>query len=229
MIAHHLEDPHHPIDLEGDGWAATRQEQREEVDFFNTLIDVASEARNHVLLDFALPKISHALGDTSLLIAAGVETIAKAIETMEQGEALNRGLQRDSAVGACIVLLGHALPAGFADELRNGFATHGQLPAGAHAIYMSILSKADGAQVRDGFIANCRDGQQYALDRRITTRAELATALRLNPDFAARYKHDLAFKLGTDSVVWAKAHEQLPALERQLPAPPTAATMEVRG
>jgi hypothetical protein len=84
MIAHHLEDPHHPIDLEGDGWAATRQEQRDEVDFFNTLSDVASEARNHVLLDFALPKIGHALGKTSLLIAAGVETIARSIETMGQ-------------------------------------------------------------------------------------------------------------------------------------------------
>jgi hypothetical protein len=55
-------------------------------------------------------------------------------------------------------------------------ATHGELPAGAHAIYMAILSKPDGAQIRDGFVANCRDGQQYARDRHITTAAELARA-----------------------------------------------------
>jgi hypothetical protein len=229
MIAQHLEDPHHPLDLEGAGWAAVREHQRDELDWFDTLNNVGAEARTHVLLHAALPKIGHALGGAALLIAAGYETIAKTIETIEQGDDLKRGLLRDCAVGACIVLLGRALPEGFADELRNGFATHGELPAGAHALYMSILSRPDGAQIRDGFVADCRDGQRYALDRQITTTAELAVALQQNPEFAARYQHDLAFKLGTDSVVWAKAHDQLPALDRQLPPAPMAATMEVRG
>jgi hypothetical protein len=229
MIAQRLEDPHHLVDFEGDGWAAIVEKQRDELDFFDTCNDVGKEAKTHVLLDFAFPKIAHALGKTSLLIEAGYATIEKAFETMEQGEVLQRGLQRDCAVGACMVLLGRTLPEGFATELRNGFATRGELPAGAHAIYMSILSKPEGAQIRDAFVANCRDGQRYALDRHITTPAELAVALRQNPDFAARYQHDLAFKLGVDSVVWAQAHGQLPALEQQVPTAPVVTKMEMRG
>jgi hypothetical protein len=224
MIAQRLEDPHHLVDFEGDGWGAIRDKQRDEL-LLEMGSELAVERGKHVLVHTALPKFAPTFG----LLMAGYETIAKAFETMEQGEILQRGLQRDCAVGACIVLLGRTLPEGFAAELRNGFATRGELPAGAHAIYMSILSKPEGAQLRDAFIANCRDGQRYALDHHITTPAELAVALRQNPEFAARYQHDLAFKMGVDSVVWAQAHGQLPALEQQVPVAPVVTKMEMRG
>src|SRR5262245_32850439 len=92
MIAHHLEDPHPPIDLEGDGWAATRERQRDEVDFFEVCNHLGIDARDHLLFDAALPKLAHALGKTTLLISAGIDTIEKAFETIEQDEGLNRGL-----------------------------------------------------------------------------------------------------------------------------------------
>jgi hypothetical protein len=234
LLANHLEDPSHPINLEGDGWGAVREKQREESDPLNMLSDVVGEGQKEVLQHAALhhyfEKAAEALGwFPGLFVAAGKETIAKAFETIREGDDLNLGLRRDCAVGACLVLCGSALPAGFGEDLQSHFALPGELPAGAHRVYETILARPDGWDIRQGMVANCRDGQRYALDRHITTPAELAVALDQNREFADRYHHDLAFKLGADSVIWSQAKGQLPALEHQLPAAPVPATMEVRG
>src|SRR5690242_19222414 len=229
MLAAGVEVAGEKIDLEGDGSAAVREKERDELDLFNVGHDVGVEARNEVLAHLALRKIAHALGGASLLISAGVETIAKSYETIAQEKEVHEGLQRDAAVGACVILLTHTLPEGFADELRGGFATRGDQPGGAIRIVDSIMAKPDRWAIKEGLVANCKDGQEYALVRHITTPAELAVALQQNPEFAARYKHDLAFKLGADSLVWAKTHGQLPALVGQIAACPVATTLEVRG
>jgi hypothetical protein len=63
----------------------------------------------------------------------------------------------------------------------------------------------------------------------MSTRAELSVALQQNPEFAARYNNDLAFKLGVDSVVWSKPNGELPAIANQLAPTPQVQKLEVRG
>jgi hypothetical protein len=77
--------------------------------------------------------------------------------------------------------------------------------------------------------ANCQDGQRYAFDNRIATSRDVESAVRQNPAFAERYEHDVAFRMGVDSAVWAVAHGQSKELLESLPPAISSKHAEVRG
>jgi hypothetical protein len=90
---------------------------------------------------------------------------------------------------------------------------------------MSILSKADGAQVGTVSLPTARPGQRTP-SIAASRRAELATALRLNPDFAAPVQ---ALTSPSSSVRTRSFGPRLTSNSPRssvLPAPPIAATME---
>jgi hypothetical protein len=160
---------------------------------------------------------------------AGVETIEKNVEVMLQGDELNDALKRECAVGAVLVLCESALPDDFGPSLHLSFAGKGKMNDGSARLLDALHHSPEFAGIQRGLIANCRDGQYYLMDRGIGTAAELSVVLKQNPEFAARYRNDLAFKLGVDSVVWAKSHGALPALANQLAPAPQVQKLEVRG
>ncbi len=224
-------EQHGMVDLEGDLYHATKEKQREERDALLDVIKMsAGEVRNEVVLHQFFGNVAHAVGAvSSLIIGAGMETIACALETIHEGEQLNDAVVREYGAAACAMLCRSALPQGFVADFFRQFVKKGEASPGAVAVYNTIIARPDADQIRAGMVANCVDGQRHALDRHITTRHDLETSLKLNPDFANRYRHDLAFKLGTDSVIWAEAHGQLPALDGQVPAATSGSMIEVRG
>jgi hypothetical protein len=230
MLANQLELLHEPVDIEGDLYRTTDDKQRDERDPLKMLHALSTEARNEVLLHGVLGTAAHTIGWVgSLMVAAGKETIEKAFKTIHEGDELKIAVKREYAVGACAMLCASALPQGFRDDLFGKFVQKGEPSPGAVSVVTTIRTRPDGPQIEEGMVANCRDGQRYALDRHITTAADLAVVLKQNPEFASRYRHDLAFKLGADSVLWASSHGQVPELERGLPAAPVVTALEVRG
>ncbi len=230
MLANQLEDPKEPVNLAGDLYRTTVAKQREDCDILNMFHGVGVEVRNELVVHKLLGTAAHALGWIgSGIIAAGKETILRAIETMHEGDELKEAVKREYAAAACAMLCADALPLGFTTQLYGEFVKPGAASPGAVAVYKTILSRPDAADIQQGFVDNCRDAQRYALDRHIGTAADRTIALQQNPYLAKRYQHDLAFKLGIDSVVWASEHGQLPAIEQQLPAAPAATALEVRG
>jgi hypothetical protein len=219
----------HQVDLEGDLYRTTVEKQREEKDAPKIIAELLGETEKHIFIEKAFHRTCSALGLGTNLIAAGIETIGKAFETVHEGEQLNDATKREYAVGAVLTICASALPEDFGPSLHLKVVGKGTMQDGASHLLQAIDKSPEAAQIRDGIIANCRDGQRYLIDRHIGSQAELSATLKQNPDFAARYEHDLAFKLGADSVVWAAGHDALPALANQLPAAPAAAQLEVRG
>jgi hypothetical protein len=223
METNHLEDPEHPVKLEGPMFRAERAEQERE----HSLREfVVHEVVSHGLAKFAL----HSLGYVAeAIVSAGVATIECAFKTVEEGEVLNAAVKREYAVGACLALCVDALPAGYRASVAQGFVARGVASPGAAQVYAALQAQPNADGIRAGIQGNCRDGQQYALAKGIGTSADLATALQQNPEFAGRYEGDLAFKLGADSVIWAAAHGELDTVRSQLPLVPQARAVEVRG
>ena len=228
MIANDLEKLDHQVNLEGDVRRTTVEKQREELDAPKIIAELFGETEKHIFAEKAFHRTCSALGVGATFIAAGIETITKNVEVMLQGDDLSDAAQRDVAVGAVLTICASTLPENFGPSLHL-VVGKGAMRDGASRLLRAIDKSPEAAQIRDGLIANCRDGQRYLIDRHIGTQAELSVALKQNPEFASRYEHDLAFKLGVDSVVWASSHDALPALEKQLPPPPAATQLEVRG
>ena len=231
MLANNLEKPGHEVDLEGPLYLATREKQREELDGPHALAAGLGEAGKHVLAETLFHKTCTALGLVgTAVVMTGVETVVKNLETIHEGDVLKDAVKREYAVGAALVLCASALPENFGPSLQLEVVGKGAMrDDGALRLLRAIEKSPEFAPIQEGLISNCRDGQRYLIDRHIGTQAELSIALNHNPEFAARYRHDLAFKLGVDSVVWASAHDALPGLENQLPAAPKANQVEVRG
>jgi hypothetical protein len=220
----------HQVDLEGDLYRATEKKQREEKDPFQIIGELAGEVRDEVRNHALFHGACVALGTGTLLIEAGASTIVKNLETIGEGDELSDATNRESAVGATLALCASALPDDFGVSLHlKVVGQPGAMRDGASKLLAAIGQSPEFAKIQQGLVDNCRDGQRYLVDRHIGTPAELATALTQNPEFASRYQHDLAFKLGVDSVVWAGAHGELPALMKQLPPAPVAHQLEVRG
>jgi hypothetical protein len=194
---------------------------------------VAAElARDHLVEEAAhevAGKYAEAIsGLGGAIITAGKFTIDCAIKSVEEAEPLNDALRRENAVTACVCLCLPALPDDFPRSIFGQLESGKPAPKG-EAMFTSIIAGPDGANVRAGIVGNCQDGQRYALAKGIATSVDLATALKQNPEFAQRYKHDLAFKIGTDSVVWASAHDAIAEVRSHLAPAPQAHTLEVRG
>ncbi len=228
MLQNHLEEPDHQVNLEGDLYRATVKKQREEKEPFQIIGELTGEVRDEVRNHALFHTTCTALGIGTLFIAAGLATIDKTFETMHEGQELNEAGLRECAVGAVLTLCASTLPEDFGPSFHLNVGK-GAMRDGSSRLLVAIGKSPESAQIREGLIANCRDGQHYLIDRHIGTNDELATALRQNPEFASRYQHDLAFKLGVDSVMWAGAHGELPALKNQLPPAPAANQLEVRG
>ncbi len=219
----------HPLNLEGPLYKATKKAQLEAraplqvlADF---ILDIPAEMATERLIH-GYEEVAGRLG--SPMIMAGKFTIDCALKTMEEGQGLNDALRRETALTACIYLCVSALPEGFAQSVFRQLESGGPAPKG-EPLFTKIIAAPGGAAVRAGIVANCRDGQDCALAKGVLTPATLAAALQHNPEFAERYKHDLAFKLGADCVVWANANGRLAEIQKQLPPRPEAAALEVRG
>jgi hypothetical protein len=228
MHANDLEKPGQEVDLEGPLYRATEEKQREELSLFHVALEVGKDQVKEKLIEHYL-EVSRALAPTVGFVFAGTETIVKNLEVMLQGDELNDATKREYAVGALLVLCSSTLPEDFGPSLHLNFAGKGKIDDGSARLLNAINHSPEFANIQNGLVDNCRDGQRYLIDRGIGTEAELSVARKQNPEFAARYEHDLAFKLGVDSVVWAKAHDALPALSNQLPPTPATAQIEVRG
>jgi hypothetical protein len=230
MLANDPEKAGHEVDLEGPLYRATQEKQAEERDPFHIISELLGEARDEVRNHTLFHGACAAVGMTgTLTLTAGTETISKFFQTAREGVELNDAIQREYAVGALLYLCRSALVPDFGASLELTFAGQKKLDDGAWRLAYAIEKSPDFAKIQQGFIDNCHDGQRYMIERHIGTQAELSVALQQNPDFGARYQHDLAFKLGVDLVVWAGAHQALPTLLKQLPPVPVAAQMEVRG
>ena len=228
MIANDLEKPGHEVDLEGPLYRATQEKQREELAFLHVAVEVVEDQAKEELIEKCL-EVSHELAPTVGMVLAGYETIKRNLDVILEGDELKDATKREYAVGALLVLCSSALPPDFGPSLQLNFAGKGKIDDGSFRLLNAINHSPEFANIQKALVDSCRDGQHYLIDRGIGTQAELSVALKQNPDFAARYQHDLAFKLGVDSVVWAKAHGALPALSNQLAPAPSATQLEVRG
>jgi hypothetical protein len=232
MVANHLENTDDKVNLEGALYHATAAKQREEHGqfwmnmFMSAAVHLVGEDAMHVALhhvDKPFVKPGPAI------VMAGYETISKNVETINEGDELKEGIKREYGVGACVMLCQTALPPGFQADVYDQFFKKGEASPGAVAVYQTIMSQPGAEATRDGFVANCKDGQRYALDRHILTQDDLKTALLQNPELRNRYRTDLAFKLGVDSVIWANSHGGVAPIEASLAPAPQPVTTEVRG
>jgi hypothetical protein len=223
MVTNHLEDAEHPVGLEGPTYRTERATQDQERSLPHFLLEEVGKHRVAHPVLHALDAVAQAI------VGAGEATIKCAFKTMGEGDDLNAAVKREYAIGAALALCVDELPPGFRASVARGFVQPGVASPGAVQVYATLQSQPGADDIRAGIQANCRDGQQYALAKGIATAADLATALRQNPELAHRYQGDLAFKLGTDSVIWATANGGLPALQGQLPPAAQPRAIEVHG
>jgi len=221
-----LEDPEHPVNLEGLLYFPTKAVQDGKLrDAFRMFpADVARAHAIEHMLDMGLRLGEGVVGMT----AAAIETFLNGTKNIAEGDELNAAVKREYGVGACVDFCSGVLPEGFVAAVKAQFFKPGSVSPGAKAVEARLFEAPDFPAVQAALIANCRDGQQYAFAHAINSADQLAAALGQNSAFAQRYQNDIAFKLGTDSVVWAFAHEQATVIASQLPAAAEPATVELR-
>ena len=227
MMSLGLERADHQVDIEGERWGTVKARQNEEIQ--SELPKFAKEQlKEHIIEYVAKHLLDWEIGVTGHLVAAGPKTIAAALDTIEEGDQLNDAVKREYALGAALMLCADVLPEGYRAEICGEFFKKGSVSPGGIAVYETIRNQPGGAEIQKGFTGNCQDGQRYALEHRIADSGELHSTLRQNPAFADRYEHDITFRMGVDSVLWAAAHGAKSAIEQKLPELPQA-RLEVRG
>ena len=227
MLSLGLERPDHQVDIEGELWGTVKARQNEEIqNELPKFVEGASAGAHHRARSQALALVE--IGAPVHMVLAGALTIAAARHTIKEGEELNDAVKREYALGAALMLCADVLPEGYRAEICGEFFKKGTVSPGGVAVYETIRNQPGGAEIQKGFIGNCQDGQRYALEHRIADSGELHSTLRQNPAFADRYEHDITFRMGVDSVLWAAAHGATDAIEQKLPELPQA-RLEVRG
>jgi hypothetical protein len=219
MTRVHSYDP--SVDLEGNllkGEVEAQKRERTHETPGWLLKEAATEGVIHAVKHF----ISRGMGGTLPILNAGYATIADNLQNLTDGDKLRDAVSREPAVAACITMCGDVLPEGFRGELGAQFVT---TEAARSAVYVDLGRRPDFETIKNGIADNCRDGQRTALDKGVRTQGDLDAALKAGGAFADRYRHDLAFKMGVDSVVWAAAHGQTIDVR---PAP-AATVVAVRG
>jgi hypothetical protein len=222
-----LEDPAHPVDLEGLLYLPTKAVQDEKVrDAFRMFpADIAKQYAAEKVLEVVV----HAGEGTIGMCAAAIETFLYNAKNIADGDDLNAAVKREYGVGACLEFCSGVLPEGFVAAVKDQFVKPGSVSPGAKAVEATLFEAPDFAAFQATLIANCRDGQQYAFSHGVTSAEDLRTALEHNPAFAERYRNDIAFKLGADAVVWAFIHDQSAAIASTLPATAAPTSVELRG
>jgi hypothetical protein len=219
MVRAHSYDPN--VDLEGNllqGEVEAQKRERGHEAPGWLLKEAATEGVIHAVKHF----VSHGLGAGLPIVNAAYATLADNLKNLTDGDALRDAVSREPAVAACITLCSDALPEGFRGELGAQLVT---TQAARSAVYVDLARRPDFDAIKSGIVENCRDGQRAALDNGVRTQGDLGAAVAAGGAFAERYRHDLAFKLGVDSVVWAAGHGQT----IDVGAAPTANVVAVRG
>jgi hypothetical protein len=229
MVATGLETPNHRVDLEGGLYRNVDARQKKEIhdhlpEFFAE--EAATRIGEHTPGWKAIERsVEHivALDLAHHFLYAGYATVKYTLKTIADGDELNEAVKRDAAVAVCMTICAPALPEGYRDDLAKGLLDRGtdenaRMPA-ATTLLTTIDGLPNAADVRAGMLANCRDGQSYALDKHFQSAGDVEVAERQNPAFADRYQHDLAFRMGVDSAVWAAAHGKTDDLQKSLPRP----------
>jgi hypothetical protein len=222
-----LEDPASPVDLEGLLYLPTRAAQNADLvkELRRLPLDLAQARAKEFLLELALPIGEDAIG----MGAAAIETFICAAKTIAEGDQLNAAIKREYGVGACLEFCSSALPEGFVAAVEAQFVKPGSVSPGAKAVEAKLFEAPDFPALQTAMIANCRDGQQYAFSHDLKSAEALGFATKHDPAFAERYQHDIAFKLGADSVVWAFLHDQAALMAHELPPTAEPSTVELRG
>jgi hypothetical protein len=222
-----LEDPANPVNLEGLLYLPTKavQDGRLRDAFRMFPADIAKEQAIEYLLEMGLHLGEEVIG----MGAAAIETYLCNAKNIADGDDLNAAVKREYGVGACVELCGSVLPEGFVAAVKAQFVKPGAVSPGAKAVEAKLFLAPDFANVQAALMANCREGQAYAFAHGITSADQLSAAIDQNPGFARRYQNDIAFKLGTDSVVWAGTHDQSAVIASLLPAPVEPSSLELRG
>jgi len=229
MLKAHLEDPDQPVDLEGPLYQPKIAEQKKRLREASG--ELVSEYARERLLDHVIRQALDVGSDVLGGVAAAVETLRCAVRNIDEGDQLNAAVKREYGVGACLELCKSILPPGFVEHVMRQFVDSSSdcVSPGALEVENILLKSPDAEAVKAGIIANCQDGQRYALEHGIGSRRELETALRENPAFSDRYNHDIAFRLGTDSVVWVASHIPLDSIPGLPTAIVSSAPIELRG
>jgi hypothetical protein len=222
-----LEDPDHPVDLEGPLYVPTKATQ--DADLMKELrrlpLDLAGERAAEFLVEKLLPMGADAVG----LSVVAIKTFLCATKNILEGDALNAAVKREYGVGACLEFCSAALPEGFVAAVKAQFVNPGSVSPGAKAVEAKLFASPDFPAVQAALISHCRDGQQYAFVHTITSPQNLVDAIAYDPVFAERYQHDIAFKLGADSVVWAFLHDKAAVIASQLPPTAQPSNVQLRG
>jgi hypothetical protein len=222
-----LEDPNSPVDLEGPLYVPTRvaqdQKLRDKIRMYPA--DIAEQ----YIAEKVIETLVHAGEGAVGMAAAAVETFVYNAKNIAEGDALNAAIKREYGVGACVEFCSGVLPEGFVAAVKAQFVKPGFVSPGAKALEAKLFESPDFPAFQAALIAHCQDGQQYAFDHAIKSPGQLKAALEQNPAFAERYRNDIAFKLGADSVVWACLNDRAAEIASQLPPAAEPSAIALRG
>jgi hypothetical protein len=190
-VQRHVMDHAMSLDAPSAKQLAAMQKQKEGV--AEGLADVAREMGAHLVDEVANGACS---------AASTLYTLTSAWHrAWEEGSALAQAHQRDAVTLAIIEAGAAALPAGYASKMIEEYKDVAG-GGGASTVLTAAMAGGHWDELKAQAEASIRTGRETAGKFKLTTPEALAARLQADPNFAARYHQDTAFRIGVECAVY---------------------------